>query len=190
MWADIDALQAYIKSKSVGKWDATQNVTQIYYEVTYYDTPTLWESYNCPGHTPECQDDTFSGDEHTVYMHGTGFLISHTYKVAYYDAPNPKADKMETDTVDSDAGNLDSNCVFTSYPKFDAGTWHAIVCDGSQNPPSTYDSEWAGIILDKSFTVEESAIPEFQTVVAAIAVCMLCTVAYMVTRRRAGRGDG
>lgn len=34
-WTDIDALQAYIKSRNVGGWSGTQYVTQIYYEVTY-----------------------------------------------------------------------------------------------------------------------------------------------------------
>ena len=144
----------------------------------------MWNSYNDPDHA--IPDDTFSGDEHTVYMHGTGFATTHEFRVAYYDA-GTTADKLETDDVDSVGDNLNSDCVFTSYPASDPGTWHAIVCERTETPPSTYDSGWAGIIKDDSFTVEQSAIPEFPTVVAAIAVCMLCAVAYMVMRRKAGK---
>jgi len=153
--------------------------------------PESWESYNDAAHNNP--DDTFSGDEDTVYMHGTGFMALYGYKIAYYEADTDgegedTAGKIETDDVDSDAdGNLSSNCVFTSYPAADPGTWHAIVCNSSKSPPSTYNSSWSETIADDSFTVEESAIPEFPTVVAAIAVCMLCAVAYMVMRWKVGK---
>ncbi|RJS69217.1 hypothetical protein CW714_08880 [Methanophagales archaeon] len=150
----------------------------------------IWDSYNDSAHNN--QDDTFGGDEHTVYMHGTGFATAHEYKVAYYDAPGDKsvdAHKIEVDTVNSDAdGKLSSDCLFTSYQDTaDPGTWHAIVYEGTDTAPSTYDSGWSGIIKDDSFTVEESAIPEFPTVIAAIAVSLLCAGAYMVMRRGAGK---
>ena len=148
-----------------------------------------WESYNDAAHNT--QDNIFTGDEHTVYMHGTGFLATHEYRVAYYEADTDgeeevdAADHVMTDNAaNSDAdGNLSSDCVFTSYPTSDPGTWHAIVCERAADPPSTYDSGWANITADDSFTVEENAIPEFSTVIAAIAVCMLCAVAYVVMRR-------
>jgi len=44
-WADIDALQAYIKSTKVGGWSGTEYVTQIYYEVTYsYASSISWSA--------------------------------------------------------------------------------------------------------------------------------------------------
>jgi hypothetical protein len=43
-------------------------------------------------------------------------------------------------------------------------------------------------MAEDDFEVQESAIPEFPDVIAAIAVCMLCAVAYVVMRRRVGKG--
>ncbi|RLG26750.1 hypothetical protein DRN76_00985 [Methanosarcinales archaeon] len=155
------------------------------------DAVTTWESYNCTERTSACQDDTFSGDEDTVYMHGTGFTALYGYKIAYYEADTDggdadTSDKIETDTVDSDVdGNLSSNYDFTSNSTADPGTWHAIVCNSSKTPPTIYNSSWSDIIADDSFTVEESAIPEFPAVIAAIAVCMLCAISYIFMRRKA-----
>ena len=83
------------------------------------------------------------------------------------------------------------NCVgqydFTSNVSSAAGTWHSVVLDGPA--PSTYDAAIINenYVIADGFYVAESAIPEFPTVIAAIAVCMLCTVAYMVMRRKVGK---
>jgi hypothetical protein len=70
-----------------------------------------------------------------------------------------------------------------------AGAWHAVVFDTTGSIPNTYNVAIVdeNYVNDDGFTVQESAIPEFTTVLAAIAVGLLCTVAYVVTRRRAGK---
>jgi len=72
-----------------------------------------------------------------------------------------------------------------------ADTWHVVMFNASLGSP-TYAacSGAAGYVVEDDFKVQQSAIPEFPTVVAAIAVCLLCAVAYVVMRGRAGRGDG
>ena len=154
--------------------------------VTY--TPPTWESYNCTERTPACQDDTFSGDEHTVYMHGTGFAVIHDYKVAYYDVVNSKV-AAHVNTSDSNE-NLSSQYYFPTNTSATAGLWHSAVYDATVSPPSTYNPDDPDKIADDGFTVESTAIPEFTTVIAAIAVCMLCAAAYVVMRRKVGGGDG
>ena len=139
-----------------------------------------WQSYNDTDHNN--QDDTFSGDEHTVYMHGEGFQVSHQYKVAYYDVNNDKVASELTNTSDGD-GNLSSQYDFTGNTSATAGTWNSAVYDVNNSPLSTYNPNDPNNIVDDEFEVQESAIPEFPTVIAAIAVCMLCAVSYIVMRR-------
>ena len=119
----------------------------------------------------------------------SGWPASHSYKVAYYDADgakSPGANKIETDTdTVGDDGYIDSQCIFTDYSaSADAGAWPAIVCDGTKDPPSTYDSSWQDTLSDAEFTVEESAIPEFPTVIAGIGVAGMCAAIYWWMRRR------
>ena len=74
-----------------------------------------------------------------------------------------------------------------------ADTWHVVMFSASLgSPPTTYAacSGAAGYVVEDDFEVQQSAIPEFPAIIAAIAVCLLCAVAYVVMRRRAGRGDG
>ena len=180
-------IDVYVYTTSSATGDNSTAITQgdpWPYSIPNAVGPTSWNSYNDSAYN--YQDDTFSGDEHTVYMHGTGFTATHPYRVAYYDAA-VENNHIVTDAVNSNAyGNLSSDCVFTSYPA-DPGTWHAIVCESTKDPPSTYNSSWEYKIADDSFTVEPSAIPEFPTVIAAIAVCLLCAVAYVVMRRKEGK---
>ncbi|CAD6492741.1 MAG: hypothetical protein EMLJLAPB_01004 [Candidatus Argoarchaeum ethanivorans] len=142
--------------------------------------PESWNSYNDTDHNN--QDDTFSGDEHTVYMHGVGFTQSYNYRIAYYDVDDYKVASELTNASDSD-GNLSSQYDFTGNASAAAGLWHSAVYDATDSPPSTYSPTDLDNIVDDDFTVEQSAIPEFPTVIAAIAVCMLCAVSYMVMRR-------
>lgn len=146
-----------------------------------------WKSYNTG--TYEQEDDTFSGSEHTIYMHGTNWTASTQYKVAFYDAVGTRttdARKIETDTPYADAsGNLTADCVLTSWQATaDAGTWQAVVFSMSDNPPNSYDPGSQYALADHEFTVEESAIPEFPTVFAAIGVAGLCFGIYWWMRKR------
>ena len=147
--------------------------------------PTSWNSYNDSAHN--YQDDTFSGDEHYVYMHGTGFNASHAYHIAYYDADGYKA--LSDGKSSGSDKNLSSHYYFPSNTSSAEGTWHAVVYDDDIfSPPSTYVSSDPNSVVEDDFYVYESAIPEFPAVIAAIAVCMLCAVAYVVMRRKAEKG--
>jgi len=130
IWSDVTALDCDVVYYKSGQGTLAY-VGKVEIIVTYY-IPASWASYSDSAH--ENPEDTFSGDKHTVYMHGTGFLTSHLYRVAYYDA-GAAPNHIETDTLNSLAGNLDSDCVFISYPGSDPGLWHAIVCDGTADPP-------------------------------------------------------
>ena len=69
------------------------------------------------------------------------------------------------------------------------GTWHSVVLDTTGSAPNTYAAAItdANYVIEDDFVVQQSAIPEFPTVVTAIAVCMLCAVAYVVMRRKVGK---
>jgi hypothetical protein len=147
-----------------------------------------WISYNCMERIPACQDDDFSDDEHYVYMNGTGFKANHGYNVGYYDIDKYKPDS-EAVTSDAD-GTLHSKYYFPYDKTVAWGTpWHAVAYDNTvAPPPPTYTADDPNAAADDSFSVAESAIPEFSTVIAAIAVCMLCAVSYLVMRRKAEKG--
>ncbi|CAD7767260.1 MAG: hypothetical protein DNFNHJIP_00668 [Candidatus Argoarchaeum ethanivorans] len=174
-------IAVYVYTTSSDTGDNSTAITQgDPWPYSIADAVMSWESYNDTAH--DNQDDTFSGDEHTVYMHGVGFTLSHEYKIAYYDVFNDKVASELTNASDG-AGALSSQYDFTSNASAEAGTWHSAVYDVNNSPPSTYNSTDPNNIVDDDFEVQESAIPEFPAVIAAIAVCMLCAVAYIVMRR-------
>lgn len=143
---------------------------------SYSDT---WHNIACP---------TFSdyGTEHTLYIHGTGFETGflqggHQYRVAYYDGGNTK--RATEDVLSDSSGELSSQ--HTLVPGTDVdGTWHVIVCERTQTPPSSYNPAWAHTLATATFTVDESAIPEFPTVTAAIVAFSLCVGVYLWMRRK------
>jgi hypothetical protein len=164
------------------------HVAKVEIRVTY---PT-WVSYRESGHSTEWGTvaDPYDSTYHIVYMYGEGFKTSHDYHVGYYDKDGYKV-LSNGGAIADESGNLSSQYDFTSNTSAVADTWHAVVFDDSQgSPPTTYAacSGAAGYVVEDDFHVLSSAIPEFPTVVAAIAVCMLCAVAYMVMRRKEGKG--
>jgi hypothetical protein len=172
--ADLNSLEVKIKGQSGGR---TYYVATLYADVTY--TEPTWVSDR------ESYDSTY----HIVYMSGGGFKLGHDYKVAYYDGSGAKVQTEFTNTS-SGTGTLESQYDFTKNSGATYGDWHSVVLDGPA--PNTYDAAIAdaNYVIDDGFYVAESAIPEFPTVIAAIAVCMLCAIPYMVMRRSGGRGDG
>ncbi|UCH42144.1 MAG: hypothetical protein JSW16_04770 [Dehalococcoidales bacterium] len=141
-------------------------------------------SYSDSGHTTACDNFTDYATENIAYMHGTNLVPSHGYRVAYYDGSDTK---RATDNQDSDeSGNLSSQHTFD--PETDtAGTWHVIVCEQAYTPSENYSAIWAYTLISDSFIVQESAIPEFPTVIAAITILGLCTGIYLWLRRKAIR---
>jgi mannobiose 2-epimerase len=146
----------------------------------------LWESYS-GGYPPiGTQDDLFVdfNTENTVYMYGTGF--NGTYKVIYWDGEGNEA---VSEIVSDTSGTLESHHTFT--PGQDAaGDWHVTVYTQSANP-STYSAADPNIIADDTsltggyaFNVAESAIPEFPTILTAIAALSLSAGIYLWMRRK------
>jgi len=127
--------------------------------------PNYLAAYSNAAHTTFC--DTFDDydTEHTVYMLGTGLTTSHDYRVAYYDGGGTK--RTTEDTTSDGPGELTSQHTFN--PGTDtAGTWHVIICETANTPPTTYDSGWASTLASDSFNVET----------AAISNCFIATAAY------------
>jgi outer membrane protein assembly factor BamB len=146
-----------------------------------------WASHTDPDRA-DPEENTFASPDTTVYMKGTSFA-NVSYLIAYYDADGVK-ERSETVTVTT--GTLNSQYLLTSDPTAAAGTWHALVQPssgytgfGTDNYstiaawPDTY-----GLLADDSFTVEQSAIPEFPTALTAIVALGLCFGIYWWMRRK------
>jgi len=95
---------------------------------------------------------------------------------------------VETEDTSSDSdGYLSAAHTFTESDT--AGNWHCAVYTSGANP-SSYDPDDTNIVADDTsytggyaFHVEQSAIPEFPTVVAAVGVSGLCFGIYYWMRK-------
>ena len=140
------------------------------------------------------EEDTFASPNTTVYMKGTNLATSTSHRVAYYDAGASGGQKVATVTTSTDgSGALDNNqYLLTTDPGATAGTWHALLqLASSEAFPTNYNDATIGtgpatygLLANDEFTVEESAIPEFPTVFAAIGVAGLCFGIYWWMRKR------
>ena len=143
---------------------------------------TDWDSHKTSYTGPICNNFVNSDTEHTVYMRGTGFKAG-TYNVVYWDGGGDKRVTDGSILVGAD-GILESQHTFQAGVDV-AGTWYASVYLGAT--PESHD-DITNLCADDTFDVAEYAILEFPTVIAAITVCMLCAVSYMVMRRNGGKG--
>ncbi len=139
-------------------------------------------SYSNESHTTACDDFDEPVTESTAYMYGTNLLPNHDYRVAYYDGSDNKT--FTHDVTSGASGNLSSQRTFEEGSDT-AGAWNVIVCEPYLTPPTSYNGSWAFINASDSFTVEESAIPEFPTVLVAILALSLCVGIYLWMRRKA-----
>lgn len=144
--------------------------------------PPTWQSYSNPQHTIPCDSFESATTQHTVYMYGVNFTASHNYRIAYYDGSDNKT--ANEDIASGASGNLTSQHTFSAETDV-AGTWHTIVCETSYTPPDSYNSTWAYTLASDNFTVAQSAIPEFPTVVTAVVAFSLCAGVYLWMRRKA-----
>jgi hypothetical protein len=150
-----------------------------------------WESYreDYGDSTSGYVDDYFDNPstENEVFMYGTGFTPSTTYKVIYWDG--------DGDNTVSELPTSDSSGVLKSQHTFNetqdaAGDWHVTVYNQSADP-SSYSSSDPNIVADdtsyggSSFSATAAAIPEFPTALAAIAVLAICAGIYFWLRRKA-----
>jgi len=138
-------------------------------------------SYSDDGYSTECNIFSDFATEHIVYMKSTGLLPSQNYRMSYYDGGNTKR-ATEDDTSDV-SGDFTTQHTFVAGTDV-AGTWNVIVCDPAHTPPSTYDSDWEYILTDDTFEVQQSAIPEFPTPLAAVVSLALCAGVYLWVRRK------
>jgi len=131
------------------------------------------ESYSDAARTTVCDDFTVLDDP--VYMKATGILSGKDYEFRYYDAGDTLllTDGPITADVNDEAV---SEMTPSNYPSSTAGTWSCEIW--SLAPSLKKDTD--------TFTVQQSAIPEFPTVLSAIAVATLCGVAYLWMRKRIG----
>ena len=67
------------------------------------------------------------------------------------------------------------------------GDWYAIVYETKYTAPTPHDPDWPCTLVEDTFHVEPSAIPEFPTTLAAIIALALPAGAYFWMRRRASR---
>jgi hypothetical protein len=149
--------------------------------------PPSWISYQDPARTQP--QETFNSSRTTVYMGGGGYYNGSNYLVAYYDASGVK---RGSETSSGSGGSLTGAYLLTGDITASPGIWHALVQPASGYTafgthtyaqiiaaPDTY-----GLVSNDSFTAESSAIPEFPTVVAGIAVSGACAAIYWWMRRR------
>lgn len=174
-------------SASTNIWEASIYAT--------YTIPT-WASYSDPGYGTPCDIFSDYASEHTVYMYGTEFAATTTYKVIFWDFVDPDWVNRQTEPTASDgSGNLSAAHTFV-YGTDTEGNWHCAVYTAIANPTSYVSTDPDIVADDTSYTgvyafyVYASAIPEFPTIFAAIGVAGLCFSIYYWMRRRVYRVHG
>ena len=138
---------------------------------TPVEAAVLWESYSDSTRLTVSNNFTASGA--IVFMKGTGLAKNKTYRSTFYDAQN--------NTVLIHDGQSDNNGVFLSqmrpsdYPASTPGVWSAKlerISGGTQ------------LVGTDTFTVQASAIPEFETVFATVWVVFIIGLTYWLMKRR------
>ena len=155
------------------------------YSITWTDQ--TWDSYSDSkrnkvwGQPPDVYDANYP----TVYMYGTGYTSNSYYDIYYYDGANDLVTAAtEINVLTTAAGKLEGSYLLDTDPAAAEGWWNCGVLGNPSTPPSTWQTTgWVAYDVD-GFYVESSAIPEFPTVFAAIAVVALCAMVYFLTRRK------
>ena len=151
-----------------------------YYSKEYTDNTTLhpklaitytapWDSYQSDNSTVE---DLYDSYGEIIHMKGTGFAAG-SYKVRYWDKDGTQVGSDANITIGG-GDNLSSHMACNTDEGAIGGTWHAEV----------YLSDGTTLIADDTFTVDQAAIPEFPTIMAAIGVSGLCFGIYYWMRRK------
>jgi len=181
-WPEIEDLGIKL-ANSTGPANKLIQVELLQIVVTHDAT---FASHDDAARTSPEEDDFDDPGKPRVYMKGAGLEAGLEYKVAYYMSDG--STKVEVDVDTADAGNLlTSDCLITDYyAEVSDETWYAVVFHPSTiTAPDTYAEATASenYVIDDSFTVYTS-IPEFPTVIAAIAVAGLCSGIYFWMRKR------
>jgi hypothetical protein len=143
-------------------------------------------SYSDVNHNTACDDFTDYGTQHAVYIYCTNLIPNHDYRVSYYDGSDNKT--ATDDQTSDDFGNLSSHHTFREIePADQPGTWHVIVYEATQSAPDSYNPSWSHILVVDTFTVQQSAIPEFPWAIAGIVAFALCVATYFFMRRKVAK---
>lgn len=141
----------------------------------------------------------FNSTYYIAYMEGTGFSSpSSGYKVGYYDAGVNGGELTATDASPTLNGTtLQSSYALNTDTGAASGLWHSVVFDTAgdipdyyldwEDPPGTWNTGATNDgdkVVEDYFYVSASAIPEFPTVFAAMAVMGLCFGIYYWMRKR------
>jgi len=156
------------------------------YSITWTDQ--TWESFNSSafnkawGQPPEVFDTSYP----TVYMYGTGFTKGNYYDIYYYDGANDLVTAAtELNVLATPATKIEGSYLLDTDPTYADGWWKCGVVNQGDPRPDPWDPGWAWVAYDlDNFYVDPTAIPEFPTVYAAIAVVTLCAVVYLLMRRK------
>ena len=184
---DNDETVAQIK---FAEYDSRTSGSNVPYLQVTFTAP--WDSHTDSGRADPAEE-TFAAPDYTVYMKGTGFT-SGNYDVGYYDATMTGGGNLvTTDTNISVSGDGILNSQYLLITDFNAvaGTWHVLVqpSSGYTSFDSAYDTtvgapDTYGLLANDSFTVEQTAIPEFPTVISGVLVAPLCFGVYYWMRKR------
>jgi len=102
------------------------------------------------------------------------------YKVVLWEGTTTK---RKTETVTAQDGAISIQHTFI-YGTDNQGTWYAGVYPTTYDP-ATYNASDVNLIWGDTFEVQESAIPEFPTVITAIIAIGLCAGIYLWMRKKA-----
>lgn len=145
-----------------------------------------WESYQDLDHTTIWggSGTEYNGTYYIVYMYGAGFGNNVYHNIGYYDNAGAKIATDASVKSLPPTGTLASQYDLMTDPTAAAGTWHAVVYPEATTPPETYVPGDPSATADDDFEVLAEAIPEFPTVISAIAIAGLCFGIYYWMRKR------
>jgi len=179
-WLEVNNLQA-------GQRLSKAKATQVWVDVDH--SPSSLESFKEGAHTTAWGDggNPYNESNQTVYIHGGNFTWNHAYHVGYYDG---NGTRIQSYTPTMSGNDLSSEYILTTDLGAAAGTWHAAVFDDDLGtPPNTYAdvAGAAGFVVEDSFEVAQSAIPEFPTVISAMVAAGMCFIIYYWMRKKVSR---
>lgn len=136
------------------------------------DAAVMWNSYSDSART--ITSDNFMASGAVVFMKGTGLAGNKAYMVRFYDADPAKYPEFY---LEVDAGSTDKNGNFITaqiqpcqYPESMPGLWRAEL----------YRVQPETLVGTDTFTVQGSAIPEFENVFTGIIICGIFSSIYLL----------
>ena len=153
-------------------------------QTNYFDNIKTWGSFSDIDHTVICNDFSDYGTEHIAYMFGEGFTPSTTYRVIFWDQVDASWYNRETQDRDTGVdGSLSAQHIFVAGVDT-GGIWYAAIYNNTSHEPVAYDPNDAYLVVADDFQAQESAIPEFPTILSGLVVTAVCAAIYCWMRKR------